>query len=88
METLILLALVVVIGWILFRPFTKKELDQYNDKDNWPNMDLWNIGIDMFFKNKKKIKKYLIIGSFSFFLIKEIIWLMIIAGTFLGISKL
>ena len=40
METLILLALVVVIGWILFRPFTKKELDQYNDKDNWPNMNL------------------------------------------------
>ena len=42
----------------------------------------------MFFKNKKKIKKYLIIGSFSFFLIKGIIWLTIIAGTFFGISKL
>jgi len=42
----------------------------------------------MFFKDKKKIKKYLIIGSFSFFLIKGIIWLMIIAGTFFGISKL
>ena len=88
METLILLALVVVIGWILFRPFTKKELDQYNDKDNWPNMDLWNIGIDMFLKDKKKIKKFLIIGSFSFFLIKGIIWLIVIAGAFFGIGKL
>ena len=34
MQTLILFVLVVVIGWILFRPITKKELDRYNDK-NW-----------------------------------------------------
>ena len=40
MQTLILLALVIVIGWILFRPITKKELDRYNDKDNWPDIDL------------------------------------------------
>ncbi len=40
METLILLTLVIVIGWVLFRPFSKRELDKYNDKDNWPNMDL------------------------------------------------
>ena len=40
MQTLILLALVIVIGWILFRPITKKELDRYNDKD-WPDMDLY-----------------------------------------------
>ena len=40
METLILLTLVIVIGWMLFRPFSKRELDKYNDKDNWPNMDL------------------------------------------------
>ena len=43
MQTLILLALVIVIVWILFRvlfrPFTKKELDRYNDKD-WPDMNL------------------------------------------------
>jgi hypothetical protein len=40
METLILLTLVIVVGWVLFRPFSKKELDKYNDRDNWPNMDL------------------------------------------------
>lgn len=39
METLILISLVIVVGWILFRPFTEKELKQYNDKDNWPNMN-------------------------------------------------
>ena len=39
MQTFILLALVVVIGWILFRPFTREELDRYNDK-NWPDMNL------------------------------------------------
>ena len=39
MQTFILLTLVIVIAWVLFRPFSKKELDRYNDKD-WPNMDL------------------------------------------------
>ena len=39
MQTLILLSLVVVIGWVLFRPFTQNELDKYNDK-NWPDMNL------------------------------------------------
>ena len=38
METSILLLLAVVIIWVLFRPITKKELDRYNDKDNWSNM--------------------------------------------------
>ncbi len=38
METLIILALAIVVGLILFRPFSKKELDEYNDKDNWSNM--------------------------------------------------
>tara|TARA_B100000161_G_scaffold219075_1_gene164207 strand:- start:360 stop:479 length:120 start_codon:yes stop_codon:yes gene_type:complete len=38
MKTLILLALVVVIAWVLFRPFSRKELDRYNDK-NWPDMN-------------------------------------------------
>ena len=40
MQTLILLALVIVIAWILFRPFTKEELNRHNDKDNWPDMSL------------------------------------------------
>ena len=39
MQTLILIALVIVIVWVLFRPITKKELDRYNNK-NWPDMDL------------------------------------------------
>tara|TARA_A100000164_G_C21632271_1_gene641800 strand:+ start:62 stop:181 length:120 start_codon:yes stop_codon:yes gene_type:complete len=39
MKTFILLVLVVVIGWVLFRPFTKRELDRYNDK-NWPDLNL------------------------------------------------
>jgi len=38
-KTLILLTLVIVIGWVLFRPITKKEVDRYNDK-NWPDMNL------------------------------------------------
>ena len=40
MQTLIILALVIVIGWVLFRPITKKEIDRYNDKSNWPDIDL------------------------------------------------
>ena len=40
METLILLGLVIVVGWVLFRPFSKREIDKYNDRDNWPNIDL------------------------------------------------
>ncbi len=39
MKTLILLVLVIVIVWVLFRPFSKKELDRYNDK-NWPDINL------------------------------------------------
>ena len=38
MKTLILLFLAIVVIWVLFRPITKKELDRYNDKDNWSNM--------------------------------------------------
>jgi hypothetical protein len=40
METLILISLVIVIFWVLFRPITKKEIERFNDKDNWPNMNL------------------------------------------------
>ena len=39
MKTLILLSLAIVIFWVLFRPITKKEIERYNDKDNWPNMN-------------------------------------------------
>ena len=38
MKTIILFLLAIVVIWILFRPVTKKELDRYNDKDNWSNM--------------------------------------------------
>ena len=38
METTILIILVIVIAWVLFRPFSKRELDRYNNKDNWSNM--------------------------------------------------
>ena len=38
MEITIIVILVIVVGFILFRPITKKELDKYNDKDNWSNM--------------------------------------------------
>tara|TARA_B000000532_G_C18668405_1_gene319952 strand:- start:469 stop:588 length:120 start_codon:yes stop_codon:yes gene_type:complete len=38
MQTLIILALAIVVAWILFRPFSKKELEIYNDK-NWPDMN-------------------------------------------------
>ena len=40
METLILLTLAIVVFWVLFRPITKKEIERFNDKDNWPNMNL------------------------------------------------
>ena len=40
METLIILSLVIVVGWVLFRPITKRELDRYNDKNDWPDMNL------------------------------------------------
>ena len=40
MKTLILFVLVIVVGWVLFRPITQKELDRYNNKDDRPNLDL------------------------------------------------
>ncbi len=39
MKTLILLFLVIVVACVLFRPFTQRELNRYNDKD-WPDMNL------------------------------------------------
>ena len=40
MKTLILLVLTIVVGCVLFRPITKKEIDRYNNKDIGPNIDL------------------------------------------------
>ena len=40
MKTFILLVLVVVVVWVLFRPITQKEIDRYNNKDNRTNLDL------------------------------------------------
>ena len=40
MKTFILLVLVVVVVWVLFRPVTQKEIDRYNNKNNRPNLDL------------------------------------------------
>ena len=40
MQTLILLILVIVTVWVLFRPITQKEIDRYNNKDDRPNLDL------------------------------------------------
>jgi len=37
---------------------------------------------------RKKIGKYFLIGSFYFFLIKGIIWLLILFGAYLGLGKL
>tara|TARA_B100001093_G_scaffold226621_1_gene217172 strand:+ start:574 stop:696 length:123 start_codon:yes stop_codon:yes gene_type:complete len=39
-KTFILLVLMVVVVWVLFRPVTQKEIDKYNNKDNRPNLDL------------------------------------------------
>ena len=39
MKTLILLALVIVVAWILFRPFSQKELNQYKNSD-WPDIEV------------------------------------------------
>tara|TARA_A100001015_G_scaffold292736_1_gene368421 strand:- start:574 stop:693 length:120 start_codon:yes stop_codon:yes gene_type:complete len=38
-KTFIFLVLGIVIVWVLFRPFTQKELDRYNNKD-WPDLNL------------------------------------------------
>jgi len=39
-KTSILLVLVIVVVWVLFRPITQKELDRYNNNDKRPNLDL------------------------------------------------
>ena len=38
MESIILIILAIVVGFVLFRPISQKELERYNDKDNWSNM--------------------------------------------------
>tara|TARA_B100001121_G_C18395047_1_gene482635 strand:+ start:275 stop:397 length:123 start_codon:yes stop_codon:yes gene_type:complete len=38
MEIITLIILGIIFGIILLRPISKKELDKFNDKDNWSNM--------------------------------------------------
>ena len=40
------------------------------------------------FLNKRRIGKYIIAGSFFFFLIKGLIWLAVIAFAWFGVGKL
>lgn len=39
MKTLIILALVIVVAWVLFRPFSKRELNRYKNND-WPDIEV------------------------------------------------
>tara|TARA_B100001027_G_C16070386_1_gene242737 strand:- start:63 stop:182 length:120 start_codon:yes stop_codon:yes gene_type:complete len=39
MKTLILLILAIVVAWVLFRPFSQKELDRYK-KNDWPDIEV------------------------------------------------
>ena len=52
MKTLILLALVIVVAWVLFRPFSQRELDRYK-KNDWPDIEVWLI---LNLLTKKKVK--------------------------------
>ena len=38
METIILISLLLVVCYILFRPPSEKELKRSEDDDNWSNM--------------------------------------------------
>jgi hypothetical protein len=38
MKTIFLFFLTVYIAYYLFRPVTKKEIEKFNDPDNWSNM--------------------------------------------------
>ena len=38
MKTIFLFILTVYIAYYLFRPVTKKEIEKFNDPDNWSNM--------------------------------------------------
>ena len=38
MKTIFLFFLTVYIAYYLFRPVTKKEIEKFNDPDNWLNM--------------------------------------------------
>ncbi len=46
-----------------------------------------NLSIWYFYLMFKKLKKYLIVGGFSFFFIKGLIWLVIIIFAYLGIER-
>ncbi len=38
MKTIFLFFLTIYIGYYLFRPVTKKEIEKFEDPDNWSNM--------------------------------------------------
>ena len=40
MKTIFLFFLTIYIVYYLFRPITKKEIEKFNDKNNWSNMGL------------------------------------------------
>ena len=40
------------------------------------------------FLNNKKVGKYIVAGSFFFFLVKGLVWLVIIAAAWFGIGNL
>tara|TARA_B100001057_G_scaffold19646_1_gene18315 strand:- start:183 stop:314 length:132 start_codon:yes stop_codon:yes gene_type:complete len=43
MKTLILLVLVIVVTWVLFRPFSQQELDRYKNRyknNDWPDIEV------------------------------------------------
>ena len=40
MKTIFLFFLTIYIAYFLFRPVTKKEIEKFNDQNNWSNMGL------------------------------------------------
>ena len=63
MKTLILLALVIVVAWVLFRPFSQRELDRYKNRyknNDWPDIEVWLILNKL---TKKKVKSSTIFGK-------------------------
>ena len=40
MKTIFLFFLMIYIGYYLFRPVTKEEIEKFENPDNWSNMGL------------------------------------------------
>ena len=65
MKTLILLVLVIVVSWVLFRPFSQHELDRYKNRyknNDWPDIEVQLILNKLIKKNNLNILK---INSYS-----------------------